>query len=65
MNAIFFYHYMEFSSEMPPENLVAYFSVEGPYILSMLMVVLKVFVAMKEESVESVSSDSDKKKKQL
>jgi len=43
INAIFFYHYMEFSSVTPPENLVAYFTVEGPYILSMLMVILKVF----------------------
>lgn len=59
MNAIFFYHFMEFSSDTPPENLVAYFAVEGPYILSMLMVVLKVFVACRQESFEKGNSDGD------
>ena len=48
-NAIFFYHYMEFTSDIPPENLGAYFSVEGPYILSMMLVVLKVMVAVNRE----------------
>ena len=42
INAIGFYHLMEFTSSLPPENIVAYFSVEGPYILSMLIVVMKV-----------------------
>lgn len=42
INAIFFYHYMEFTSSTPPENLIPYFSVEGPYILSMLLVIYKV-----------------------
>lgn len=45
-NAIFYYHYMEFTSDIPPENLVPYFSVEGPYILSMILVVLKVYNAL-------------------
>lgn len=42
INAIFFYHYMEFTSNTPPEHLIPYFSVEGPYILSMLLVIYKV-----------------------
>lgn len=60
MNAICFYHYMEFSSDTPPENLVAYFCVEGPYILSMLMVTLKVFISLQPDSVESVSNANKK-----
>jgi hypothetical protein len=52
MNAIFFYHYMEFTSATPPENLVAYFTVEGPYILSMILVVLKVNISMKMQDEE-------------
>ena len=47
MNAIFFYHYMEFTSDIPPENLIPYFSVEGPYILSMALIVYKGYVASK------------------
>lgn len=42
MNAIFFYHLMEFTSATPPTNLIPYFSVEGPYIISMAIVVVKV-----------------------
>ncbi len=43
LNAILFYHYMEFTSSIPPENILIYFSVEGPYILSMAIVVVKVW----------------------
>jgi len=39
---IFFYHYMEFTSQLPPTNLIPYFSVEGPYILSMAIVLYQV-----------------------
>lgn len=60
MNAIFFYHYMEFSSVVPPENLVAYFAVEGPYILSMLMVVLKVFNSLHEVDSAGVTKNKQK-----
>jgi hypothetical protein len=42
LNAIFFYHLMEFTSATPPQNLIPYFSVEGPYILSMALVVMKI-----------------------
>ena len=42
LNAIFFYHWMEFSSSTPPTNLIPYFSVEGPYILSMILVIGKI-----------------------
>ena len=45
MNAIFFYHYMEFMSSTPPENLIPYFSVEGPYIVSMALIICKVYAA--------------------
>ena len=45
---IFFYHIMEFSNQegMAPKNLVPYFLVEGPYILSMLIVLKKVVYAI-------------------
>mmetsp|Transcript_26741 Transcript_26741/g.39703 ORF Transcript_26741/g.39703 Transcript_26741/m.39703 type:complete len:160 (-) Transcript_26741:11-490(-) len=46
MNAILFYHYMEFTSSLPPQNLVPYLSVELPYVLSMVLVVLKVYNAL-------------------
>ena len=52
MNAIFFYHYMEFMSSTPPENLVPYFSVEGPYILSMALIVYKVYIAGSNPALE-------------
>lgn len=40
--AIYFYHLMEFLSDKPPRNLLPYFSVEGPYILSLAMCLVKV-----------------------
>ena len=48
MNAIFFYHFMEFTSSAPPENLIPYFSVEGPYVLSMALIIYKVYSANTE-----------------
>ena len=36
---IAFYHYMEFTSAMPPTNLVPYFAAEGPYIVSIVIVI--------------------------
>ena len=42
-NAIYFYHLMEFTSHTPPPNLVPYFAAEGPYILSLVMVLTKCF----------------------
>lgn len=61
MNAIFFYHFMEFTSATPPENLGAYFSVEGPYILSMVMVIFKIYLAMAEQLSEGTDSNINKK----
>jgi hypothetical protein len=33
--ALFFYHYMEFTSSTPPPNLVAYWLPEGPYLIAL------------------------------
>jgi hypothetical protein len=57
LNAIFFYHLMEFTSSTPPENLIPYFSVEGPYLLSMGLVLMKI--------VQSFSTSRSGTKKQL
>lgn len=53
LNAILFYHYMEFTSSTPPENLGPYFSVEGPYLLSMLLVIIKVVNSLKEKTLKN------------
>jgi hypothetical protein len=36
--ALGFYHYMEFTSATPPAQLLPYFAVEGPYLLSLALV---------------------------
>ena len=41
LNAIFFYYYMEFTSDMPPTHLVPYFSAEGGYLVSITLVIYK------------------------
>ena len=41
MYAIFFYHIMEFISETPPQNLVPYFLAEGPYFISLALLMTK------------------------
>jgi hypothetical protein len=43
INAILFYHYMEFTSDTPPPNLFAYFSAEGSYLISIGLVYYKLF----------------------
>ncbi|KAL3917512.1 MAG: hypothetical protein SGARI_007694 [Bacillariaceae sp.] len=43
LNAVLFYHYMEFTSEIPPTNLLAYFGAEGAYIVSIGLVLYKIF----------------------
>jgi len=43
--AIFFYHYMEFTSETPPTNVVVYFAAEGAYLVSMALVLYKLISA--------------------
>lgn len=52
LNAIFFYHFMEFTSDTPPENLIPYFSVEGPYILSMVLVIMKILHSLSRDQVD-------------
>jgi len=37
--ALLYYHSMEFLSHVPPEHLVPYFGVEGPYLVSGFVVV--------------------------
>jgi hypothetical protein len=50
MNAIGFYHLMEFTHPtLAPQNILAYFSVEGPYLLSMTIVLWKVTLALSEK----------------
>jgi len=43
--AIGFYHYMEFTSHVPPENLVPYFATEGPYLLGIALVLTHIWNA--------------------
>ena len=38
-NAIFYYHLMEFTSATPPPAPVPYFAIEGPYVVSIALVV--------------------------
>ena len=43
LNAIFFYHYMEFTHlTLAPKNLIPYFGVEGPYIISMMIIAIMI-----------------------
>mmetsp|Transcript_23973 Transcript_23973/g.77152 ORF Transcript_23973/g.77152 Transcript_23973/m.77152 type:complete len:99 (+) Transcript_23973:389-685(+) len=42
LNALIFYHIMEFTSDTPPRHLVPYFAVEGPYLLSIALVLTRV-----------------------
>jgi hypothetical protein len=43
--AVVFYHYMEFTSHVPPQNLVPYFAMEGQYLASISMVLYKIYAA--------------------
>lgn len=43
LNAVLFYHYMEFTSDQPPPNLWAYFGAEGSYLVSIVLVLYKIF----------------------
>lgn len=49
--AILFYHYMEFTSASPPQNLLSYFSVEGPYLISIILVLFKINTLMLTKKV--------------
>jgi hypothetical protein len=42
-NAVLFYHYMEFTSDTPPPNILAYFAAEGSYMVSIGLVLYKIF----------------------
>ena len=48
LNAIAYYHIMEFLSSTPPPALVPYFGVEGPYIVSIGIVIYKLVNAPDE-----------------
>ena len=50
--AVGFYHYMEFTSHVPPQNLVPYFAAEGPYLVSIAMVIYNVYMADPKASAE-------------
>jgi hypothetical protein len=43
--AVLFYHYMEFTSHLPPPNPVAYFGAEGAYMVSIALVLYKTLSA--------------------
>jgi uncharacterized membrane protein YidH (DUF202 family) len=43
--AVGFYHYVNFTSHVPPENLIPYFATEGPYLAAIVMVVYNVWNA--------------------
>ena len=49
LNAIFFYHFMEFTSDMPPQHLVPYFAAEGGYIVAIGLVLHNLAVAAKKD----------------
>ncbi len=53
--AISFYHYMEFTSHVPPPNLVPYWAAEGPYLLNIWLLLRKLV---------SVASGDGKRAKQ-
>jgi len=48
--ALAFYHYMEFTSHVPPPNVVAYFSAEGSYIIALAMVLTNIWRASSSKS---------------
>eukprot|EP00457_Paulinella_chromatophora_P019364 gb/GEZN01021011.1/.p1 GENE.gb/GEZN01021011.1/~~gb/GEZN01021011.1/.p1 ORF type:complete len:159 (+),score=17.79 gb/GEZN01021011.1/:61-537(+) len=50
INALGFYHIMEFLSATPPQNLIPYFAMEGPYLLAIFLVVMKVRNSLRSHS---------------
>jgi hypothetical protein len=42
--ALTFYHYMEFTSDLPPPYPIIYFAIEGPYLISIAGVLYKILV---------------------
>ncbi len=43
LNAVLFYHYMEFTSHNPPPSLLAYFGAEGSYMVSIGLILYQIF----------------------
>ena len=65
LNAILFYHYMEFTSDTPPPNLIAYFSAEGSYLISIGLVYYQLFTsATTATTTVSASSSATSNAKQ-
>lgn len=54
--AVVFYHYMEFTSDMPPPNLWAYFGAEGVYMVSIALVLYKIMVVGSLSSASSTAT---------
>jgi hypothetical protein len=38
--AVSFYHYVNFTSHVPPENLIPYIATEGPYLAAAIAMVM-------------------------
>jgi hypothetical protein len=55
--AVGFVHFMEFTSHVPPENLIPYFSAEGPYLISILLVLYKILGGDKKSGRGSTKLD--------
>jgi hypothetical protein len=53
-NAVLFYHYMEFTSDTPPPNVWAYFGAEGAYMVSIGLVLYKIFSTSCQNSPPSI-----------
>ena len=43
--ALTFYHWMEFTSALAPKELIPYFAVEGPYLLSLALVASQIWAS--------------------
>ena len=50
LNALLYYHTMEFLSATPPPNIVPYFGVEGPYLVSIALVCWRMSTASAAEA---------------
>jgi hypothetical protein len=60
INALFFYHTMEFLSTTPPPALVPYFAVEGPYLLSLALIIVRLLQNTSREAATTTASDKRK-----
>lgn len=61
MYAIGFYHLMEFTSDTPPTNLVPYFAAEGPYVVSMLLIVYKIAQSLGQPDAAAAEQQAKKR----